>query len=226
MKPEKEIIEKNSKLNAEIKTKEARLSRRKRITLITATLVYAVCAIGYYFSFINENYLIAFYLTAVACAASCAAPCAVIVGSGGVDGNIEVDGGDLVATFVAIGFFATATTIAADNADAAGILDINATISIGVVAGVVAGVVIYKKALQPLVLEIETLKSELGLAGTPSRLDEQSEDVDLLDVVNERFSAGEGVLLLNLDMPDELISLSVKQALAASKGRSFRVVSC
>lgn len=50
-------------------------------------------------------------------------------------------------------------------------------------------------------------------------------DVDLKDVINEKFSKGEGVLMLDTNMPDDFLLLAVKQALKASQGKSFTVVS-
>jgi len=50
-------------------------------------------------------------------------------------------------------------------------------------------------------------------------------ELDLSDVINERFSKGEGVLMLDTNMPDNLLLLAVKNALKASQGKSFLVVS-
>jgi hypothetical protein len=46
---------------------------------------------------------------------------------------------------------------------------------------------------------------------------------DIKDMISARFEAGEGVLLLKKDMTDTEIALAVRNALEASKGKSFIV---
>lgn len=50
-------------------------------------------------------------------------------------------------------------------------------------------------------------------------------ELDLSDVIDEKFSKGEGVLMLDANMPDDFLLLAVKNALKASQGKSFMVVS-
>ncbi len=47
--------------------------------------------------------------------------------------------------------------------------------------------------------------------------------IDLKDVVDTKFAAGEGILLINPDMDDKTISLVIRKALRAANGKGFVV---
>lgn len=49
-------------------------------------------------------------------------------------------------------------------------------------------------------------------------------EVDMDEVLRERFAAGQGVLQLSSDMTDEMILLSVKHAVSLSDGKAFVVI--
>ncbi len=49
-------------------------------------------------------------------------------------------------------------------------------------------------------------------------------EVDIRDVMRQRFSAGQGVIQLQPDMTDELILLMIKQAISLSNGKAFTVI--
>lgn len=49
-------------------------------------------------------------------------------------------------------------------------------------------------------------------------------EVDMDEVLRERFAAGQGVLQLLPDMTDQMLLLVVKQAVSLSDGKAFVVI--
>lgn len=49
-------------------------------------------------------------------------------------------------------------------------------------------------------------------------------EIDFKQVVNDKFARGEGILTLSADMPDQVLLLALRNALAASNGKSFVVI--
>lgn len=48
------------------------------------------------------------------------------------------------------------------------------------------------------------------------------EELDIQDIIKRQFQAGEGVLLLQQDMPDHVLLLAIRTAL--SYGAEFKIV--
>lgn len=50
------------------------------------------------------------------------------------------------------------------------------------------------------------------------------EEIDLKEVLTERFEAGRGVIILSANMTDDQILMLVKDACTLSKGKAFQVI--
>jgi hypothetical protein len=49
-------------------------------------------------------------------------------------------------------------------------------------------------------------------------------EVDISDVLRERFSTGQGVIQLQPGMTDEVMLFTIKQAISLSNGKAFTVI--
>jgi hypothetical protein len=49
-------------------------------------------------------------------------------------------------------------------------------------------------------------------------------EVDIRDVLRQRFSTGQGVIQLQPGMTDEMILSTIKQAISLSNGKAFTVI--
>jgi hypothetical protein len=49
-------------------------------------------------------------------------------------------------------------------------------------------------------------------------------EVDIRDVLRQRFSSGQGVIQLQPGMTDEMILSAIKQAISLSNGKAFTVI--
>lgn len=55
--------------------------------------------------------------------------------------------------------------------------------------------------------------------------DQHFEEVDMNEILRERFAAGKGVLTLSADTPDALLLHMMRKALKMSEGKAFVVMS-
>lgn len=49
-------------------------------------------------------------------------------------------------------------------------------------------------------------------------------EVDMQELIDGKFTTGEGVLIINPDLDDAAIATVIRRALKAAKGKSFKVV--
>lgn len=52
----------------------------------------------------------------------------------------------------------------------------------------------------------------------------QHGEVDIRDILRQRFSTGQGVIQLQPGMTDEMILFTIKQAISLSNGKAFTVI--
>jgi hypothetical protein len=64
---------------------------------------------------------------------------------------------------------------------------------------------------------------EIEVSDSENKAPGQHPEVDMRDVLRERFSTGQGVIQLSSGMTDEEMLFIVKQAISLSSGRAFTI---